>query len=63
MDIEKLKDELRMLKGFPPHNKASNICWGDGYFAKSLERKYGKKISELEKISGITEPSEPYDFF
>lgn len=42
------RDEIRMLEGLPPHNTPSNICFGDGYFAKSLIHKYGMSIRELK---------------
>lgn len=47
INLESLTDELQ---GHPPYDNFSNICMGDGYFAKSLERKYGLSIGELTKI-------------
>jgi hypothetical protein len=54
-DAEKRKarDEIRMLEGLPPHNHPGNLCYGDGYFAKSLVDKYGVSISELKKKVGM----------
>lgn len=44
-DIPKqLIEELKTLNGLPPHNTPSNICWNDGYFAKSIERRYDKDM-------------------
>ena len=34
----KLVDDMKKLQGFPPHNNWSNLCYGDGYFKKALER-------------------------
>ena len=51
-DIEKIKDNLAMLDGDPPHNTWTNIYYDDGYFARSLEKKYGKTIAELRKLVG-----------
>ena len=50
IDIIKATDDLAMLKGDPPYNIPSNICYGDGYYAASLERRYGMSIEELERI-------------
>lgn len=41
-------EELKKLFGIPPYDGASNICCGDGYFAKSLVQKYGMSIDQLE---------------
>jgi len=41
--------ELAMLQGEPPHNTPGNICFAAGYFAKSLERKYGVSVAELNR--------------
>ena len=54
------RDELAMLNGTPPHDHESNICYGDGYFANSLIRKYGMSIEELEKASGYRKRYEKY---
>jgi hypothetical protein len=44
--LELIKDLDRL------HNpSASNICYGDGYYAVSLEKKYGQPICELSKIA------------
>lgn len=47
-------DDLKKLCGDKPYNTGSNIVTGDGYFAKSLEHKYGMSLSELEKASGYS---------
>lgn len=52
------REELRMLRGEAPHNIPSNICFGDGYFAASIERKYGMSIAELDKALAEDEPAE-----
>ena len=46
---DKIVDDLKMLRGLPPYDTGSNICRGDGYFARSLEKKYGKTIEELAR--------------
>ena len=45
-------NDLKILRGMPPHDSWSNVCYGDGYFARSLETKYGADISSLEKVVG-----------
>jgi len=45
-------DKLKMLDGFPPHNEGGNFLMGDGYFANSIERKYGMPLSQLQKEVG-----------
>lgn len=45
---ETARDELAMLDGMPPHNVPWNICYGDGYFASSLLRKY--KVSSIAAL-------------
>lgn len=47
--------DMKMLRGYPPYDDYSNICYGDGYFVKSLEQRYGMPIRELEQATGITE--------
>lgn len=47
-----IRDDLAKLNGEPPYNTPSNICWNDAYFGKSLERKYGATIDELQRIVG-----------
>ena len=53
MDKKKAIDELKKLEGLPPHDGGGNICRGDGYFAVSLERKYGMSIKDLQKKVGF----------
>lgn len=45
--------DLKMFLGLPPFNTPSNFCYLDGYFALSIEKKYGKKISDLKKEAGL----------
>jgi len=47
MNIKRMVKDLDLLNNPSP----SNICYSDGYYAKSLERKYGKSICELSKIA------------
>lgn len=48
--FKNLKDDLDKLDGNPPHNKPSNPCINDGYYARSLEEKYGMTIEDMRKI-------------
>lgn len=48
----KIRDDLAKLDGKPPYNTPSNYCWGDGYFASSLEQKYGAPIETLRRLVG-----------
>lgn len=45
--IEEIAEMLKKLYGLPPYNTLTNICYGDGYFAKSIEEKFSKE--EIEK--------------
>ena len=49
---ELIIDDLKMLQGLPPHDGGGNHCRGDGYFARSLEKEYGKTVGELEREVG-----------
>jgi hypothetical protein len=53
MNIEKAKDDLKKLYGHPPYNTWTNICYGDAYFARAIEKEHGKSCEELQKITGI----------
>ena len=48
-------DKLKKFHGLPPYDDGGNIVRGDGYFARSLERKYGMGLDDLERISGFDE--------
>ena len=50
---EDLERDLRMFYGLPPHNTWSNHCFGDGYFAVALKKKYGKEPEELARGIGL----------
>jgi hypothetical protein len=52
MDFKKLKEDLDKLNK-PMINGHYNLCYADGYFAKSLVSKYGKPIVEL--MDSLTE--------
>src|SRR3990172_1024393 len=41
-------DDLKKLYGVSPYDGAENLCKADGYFAKSLERKYEMTIEQLK---------------
>lgn len=50
IEIQECVEDLKMLRGIAPHNHPSNIVYGDGYFAKSLEAKYTAEVrAEAEK--------------
>ena len=51
-DAEAL-DDLRKLQGLPPYDGDGNICRGDGYFARSLEKKYGMDLEALKRAVGF----------
>ena len=52
---QEIVDELKKLNGLPPYDGPSNYVRGDGYFAASLEAKYGASIAELEQAVGFDE--------
>lgn len=58
MNIQKAIEDLKMLDGLPPYDGGGNICKGDGYFAKSLEKKYHMSVEQLRKV---TEYDKIYD--
>lgn len=39
-------EAYKKLNGFAPYNVPSNICWGDGYFAKSIRAKFPLDIQQ-----------------
>lgn len=45
------RNDLKILYGDPPHDTWSNHCYGDGYYANSLKRKWGMSLEELEITS------------
>lgn len=55
---EQARDDLRKLRGQAPHNTPSNICYGDGYFAASIENKYGMTIAELDQALKVSSDEE-----
>jgi len=50
MDTEKLRQDLGMLDE-PTIDGVLNFCHNDPYYAQSLERRYGKPLSELREIA------------
>lgn len=52
-----LREKLAMLDGDPPYDTGSNICYGDGYFAKSIEREFGASLEELRKQANKPAPT------
>lgn len=57
MSNSSVERDLKTLFGLPPYDEPSNYLRGDGYFAQSLERKYGKTIDELCRETGIKRPT------
>lgn len=48
--MSELEEMLKKLYGLPPYDNWSNICYGDGYFAKSIEDKFSKEeIKQAKK--------------
>lgn len=54
-DAARALNSLKILRGDPPHNVGSNICYGDGYYSASLVREYGMELKELADACGYTE--------
>ncbi len=48
-------DDLKKLYGIAPYDGDENISKADGYFAKSLERKYEMTIEQLKEESHFDE--------
>lgn len=48
--LNEVRDKLDMLDGKGHHCHPANLCYGDGYFALSLERKWGYPLDELRDI-------------
>ncbi len=44
-----LKEDLAMLDEPLTKNGSMNYCYADGYYARSLEEKWGAKIDELRR--------------
>lgn len=53
-ELKELANKLRKLEGLYPYNTPDNQVYGDGIYAKSLEEKYGKPISELMDLCGLS---------
>jgi hypothetical protein len=50
IDIQECVEDLKKLRGIAPHNHPSNLVYGDGYFAKSLDSRYTAQVrAEAEK--------------
>lgn len=47
-----VRKTLDKVYGRPPHNVPSNLCYGDGYVVRSLEKKYGMSEEQLKKEIG-----------
>lgn len=53
------QDDARKFLGLPPYNTGTNMCFGDGYFFKECERRYGisnwkKQVEYFKKRTGNT---------
>lgn len=49
-ELATLRDDLARFDGTPPYDTPGNPCYLDGYYAKSLEKKYGKPLSTLRAL-------------
>jgi hypothetical protein len=49
--LKELEKDFRLLRKPTDKNGGLNMCYGDGYFAKSMVEKYGMSIPELEIIA------------
>ena len=48
--MNELEEMLKKLYGLPPYDNWSNLCYGDGHFAKSIEDKFSKEeIKQAKK--------------
>lgn len=54
------KDDLAILYGHAPHDSWSNHCYSDGYYANSLERKWGMSTSDLAKAISYKGRGRPF---
>lgn len=54
------KDDLAILYGHAPHDSWSNHCYSDGYYANSLERKWGMSTSDLAKAINYSGSGRPF---
>lgn len=43
------REALDKLHGRGAYAYPGNLCYGDGYFARSIEQEFGMSINELEK--------------
>lgn len=59
-DKDNAIEKLKILRGIPPHDSWSNICYGDGYYAKSIEREFGMPLEELAEVSGFNKIEKRY---
>ncbi len=46
-------DDIKIFFGIPPHDGPTNVARGDGYFMKSIEKKYGDTVENLRKKAGL----------
>lgn len=47
--LRKAKKMIDILEGNPPYSEPSNYCRGDGYYAGSIEEKFGASIEYLKE--------------
>lgn len=45
--VKNCVDDLKKLRALPPYNNPGNLVAYDGIFAKSIERKYSKRVRTL----------------
>ncbi len=52
--MKDLEEMLKKLYGLFPYNTWTNICCGDGHFAKSIQEKFSQEdIEKAKKNLGI----------
>ncbi len=58
-DKTKALDDLKKLGGIPPYDDGGNICYGDAYFYRSIEKEFcephGITFEELKRLTGYTD--------
>lgn len=45
---DKIIDDLKVFHGLPPYDDGGNMCRHDGYFARSMEKKYRSSLQALQ---------------
>lgn len=48
-DMRELEDMLKKLYGLPPYNNCYNICYGDAFYARSIQEKFSEQEIQQAK--------------